>query len=97
MPPADDDIAKPLSMYLAAFAVMLLLAASWFYLPAGSKEEHAARVLAKTGPRGAGAYQAATADGTITNRDMQKIRDGAGEDIDSWDLAGSNSIATEER
>lgn len=63
-------------------ATLICIGLADMYLPVGSKEAHAAQVLSKTGPRGAVAYLEATADGVLTRRDMQKIRDASGTDLD---------------
>jgi hypothetical protein len=60
------------------------------FVPVDRSEQHAAMVLARTGPHGAAAYGAAWSDGRLTPSDMRALRDAAGRDIDSWNLANGN-------
>ncbi|MBB3349431.1 hypothetical protein [Sphingomonas sp. BK069] len=60
------------------------------FVPVDRSEQHAATVLARTGPRGAAAYRAAWSDGRLSPGDMRALREAAGRDIDSWNLASGN-------
>ena len=60
------------------------------FVPVDRSEQHAAMVLARTGPRGTAAYRAAWSDGRLSPSDMRALRDAAGRDIDSWTLGNGN-------
>lgn len=79
----DSSLHRHALIIASVTAVTLMgVGLAGLYLPVGAKEEHAAQMLSKTGPRGATAYRNAIADGVLTADDMRKIRDASGVDLD---------------